>query len=205
MSCLDHGVGEEPLAVGVQALARLVENQELRFVDQRLGQGEPSEHALAVARDRLSSAIGQAEPIDQLRHSAAQGGGGNSGKCAVEPEQIRSVQVLWEARRFVDVADARERAAVVGRPSQATDAAGGRAAEGKEQFDQGRLAGAVRPDQAEDLAALQPQADPVDRQEARAERPAGVAFDDVDEFRGGVLAHGLGPWLGFAALSACPE
>ena len=50
----------------VEALGRLVEHQQVGVVEQRLGQAEPLDHALAEPRDRLVGAVGQADELEQL-------------------------------------------------------------------------------------------------------------------------------------------
>jgi len=52
----------------VQPFGRLVEHQQVRFVDQGLGHTEALQHTLTEARNRLTTAIGETETLQQRSH-----------------------------------------------------------------------------------------------------------------------------------------
>src|SRR5262245_44641195 len=58
---LRHDVADEQTPERIEAGRRLVEKHELRVVNQRLGQANPLQHALAVA---ANAAIGGVDEID---------------------------------------------------------------------------------------------------------------------------------------------
>jgi hypothetical protein len=61
----------EPPTAEVEPLGRLIENQQVRLIQEDLGQCQPLHHPLAKARDRFSAPIRQADQLQELRDAAA--------------------------------------------------------------------------------------------------------------------------------------
>ena len=164
-------------AAGSSPVRRLVEEQHLRLVHQR----PRDHHALRLpAREQVGldvAALAQPELLEQLvgprgrlggRHAVV---GGVKGQVAADRHRAVEVAALGDDREHapgphrvgadVDAADHRP-------------AAGGLHARGQHP-DRGRLAGAVRAEQAEHLAGLDRERDPVDRVDRRLR----VALDEV--------------------------
>ena len=160
----------------IEARGRLVEQQDLRVVDEGVGQAEPLLHA---ARQRLDvvrracrprSTSSSRSPIIRRR------AGGRQAVAAGE-----EVEVLPDLHVVVDTEDvgheAEDATDLVGvpgdRPAVDLGVAGRRLEQGRQHPQRRRLAGAVRADEAEDLARLDREVDAGD-----GERPV-VALDQA--------------------------
>ena len=77
-----------------------------------------------------------------------------AGEPGVELEDLAGAEPGLVAEQLGQVADPPPRRAVAERRAEDRAAAAGRAGEAEQQLDRGRLAGAVRPEEAEDLAGV---------------------------------------------------
>ena len=116
----------------------------------------------------------------------AQDRGETPRQLAVELQEPGGGQVAGKRLVLVHVADPGEGAPLRERASQPEHAAAARVAQTEEDLEQGRLAGPVRAQQREDLARLDPEADPAQG----LDRPAGtercpVGLGDVEELGDG--------------------
>ena len=144
---------------------RLVEDQQVRRLDQRVGDAEPLAHAARVLLDRVVGPIGQPDLLEDLVD-------GRLGLVAPQPvEAGRVAQVLAagqsavEADRVGQVADpALDLARLPGRvEAHHAGLARCRLGQAEQHQDRRRLAGPVLPEQAEDLARVDRQVELVDR------------------------------------------
>ena len=145
---------------------------------QRRGDPEPLAHAVRVAADAVLRAVAQ---LDELEHLVDPGA---RARLVVVGEQLQVApagEVRVEARAFDEAGDAVERLRAVDERVAAEQPrrALGRADQAEQHPQRRRLAGAVRAEVAEHVAALDRQVDVVDRDDlavaldqARAPRPA---------------------------------
>ena len=137
---------------------RLIEDEDVGRLHQRVGDAEALLHATRIRFDAVVGAVGQADLIEDLVHR-------RFGLFAAQPvEAGRVTQVLATGETAVEADGVREvadaplhLARVPGRiePGHAGLAAR-RLGEAEEHEDRGGLAGAVLPEQAEDLAGSEP-------------------------------------------------
>ena len=167
----------------VQALARvhpverLVEEQDRRVVDQRRGDLRPLAHALRVGPDR--AVLGVAQLDDGDRPVGRGSGVGQRLEPGVEQRELAAGQERIDRLALRDEADlAVDRRVAPGGLAADDDPAGRRPEQPGHEVEQGRLAGAVRPEQAGDPRA-QPERDVVDRDDVA------VPARDVLELDGG--------------------
>ena len=155
---------------GVEAVARLVENEQFRLVQHGLGE----RHALPVAArqplDDDAAHAAERQPLDRGVDGAVQGPAGDAAQPPHEGEVLDDAHVPVERRILRHVADALPGGAGGAHDVDAGNPDGPRArieVAGDEPQD-GALAGAVRPEQAEDLALPHLEGNAIDRQ-SRAE------------------------------------
>jgi hypothetical protein len=148
-------VADLPRGGRVEAAGRLVQEDDGRLVEDGARDREPLLHALGEADDRLVAAVPETDLLERGSDPPAPPGGGHPVQAGVEVEVLDGRQALIQAGRLGEQADAR--AELVGvdadlgpldpRPPLAgPDQAG-------QQPDRRRLAGAVRAEEAEHLAA----------------------------------------------------
>src|SRR5258707_12631395 len=157
----------------VEPRGGLVHEQQLRVVDQRARQGQAPLHAAGERVDPRIGAPLEAGELEQrrnaLRHLARR-----QPEIAAEDEQVLGHgEVGIEIVELRHHADAGARLARPGRHrlAEQLDLARVRHAQAEAQPQRGRLAGAVRPEQAEALAALDGKIDA----RHHLERPVGLA------------------------------
>ncbi len=173
----------------VQAGGGLVENQDLRFVDERAGDGQA---ALQAAGQRVDLALGAVRELDEIQ----QRGGPLADDAPGQPE-VPAVdeQVLPDGQLHVEGVLLRHHA----EPGADRRAVPDRIAAEDAQFPAGRrrhaadhphrggLTRAVRPQEPEGLAAVQVEVDPVDRGEAA--EPLGQAAGPDEDLGFGAFQH----------------
>jgi hypothetical protein len=205
----------------IDAGRRLVHHQQLGGVDQGAGQRQLLLHAAGEAVRETAAERRQAQAVQQLvapRPPVVDAvDGGEEGDVLVDRE------IAVEREALGQVADP---AAELGASPDGVDAAGAhrpavRRQQSEDDAQGGRLAGAVRADQAEHLAALDAEADVVDRHQVAIApdepldrhhlRAAGVAGRLVALGSGGahhappdVAGPGTGPQLVAGAVTAAP-
>ena len=175
--------------------------------DERAGDLEPAALAAAVARDGPVEELGEAERLGELADAAPAAPGSTPPEAGVDVEVAAAGQCAVDDRVLEhDAADAAggERLA---RDVEAGDAraAAGRGDGGREHADRGRLAGAVRTEQAEHLAGGDLEVDALDGLDAARVGLAQLAHVDRglpeprDEFGSGLHELSCFGWEGEAA------
>ena len=145
---------------GVEAGRRLVEEDQLGVADEREPEVEP---ALLPARERAAAGaglLGQADDLDDLVHVARA-----LVVAAEDLEALADGQVRVERRGLEDDTDAARATpsgACAGSSAEHLDLAAVALAVALEDLDRGRLAGAVRAEQAEHLAGADLEVDPAE-------------------------------------------
>ena len=172
--------------VRIEARGRLVEDGDLGLLHYDLGDAQPLAHAAREGRHPLVEHVGQADALHRV-------GDALLGLAARDGQQARGVaqvlarrQMVVEAHRIGQVADAAldlERLAHR-IEAQHVDRAAARLGEAQQHQDGRRLAGAVRPQQAEDLAAPDVEIDGIDRAGRAIALHQPADFNDVVGHRG---------------------
>ena len=152
-------------ALRVEPGGRLVEEEDARVMHERERQVEPALHAARVAADLAVRRVGEADALEQRVAARAPLGLRHALERGLEAHVLAAGEQRVERRLLERRADlAPHRGAVLHdvAPGHARGARGGRQQRGEHQHG-GRLAGAVGPEEAIDLAGLDPQVDAVDR------------------------------------------
>src|SRR5262249_23169558 len=176
---------------------RLVEQQQLGTPQQRAGDAEALAHAVRVAADAVLGTVAQFDDLENLVDARPRA------VAVVVGEQLEVLaarQIGIEARALDEPGDALERLRPVDEriaPEQAR-VAGGRTDQAEQHPERGRLAGAVRPQIAEDIAALDGEIDAVDRDDLA------VALDEPACRDPGGVAH-LSPRAAASAAAGGSE
>ena len=152
---LDDQVLHPARAERVEAGGRLVEDDQLRVVDERLGQADALPHALGVFLEDALLVVGRGRPsrsapAARLRRTA----GVEVEQPAVEVERLLGVEEAVEVRFLGQVADAFVLVDVGGGLAEDEGLAVGGEEQAEQQLDGGGLAGAVGAEQAEDFALV---------------------------------------------------
>ena len=146
---------------------RFVEDQDVGVLDERVGDPEPLAHAARVRPDLVAAAIREADLAEDLVDRLLRG-------LAVEPVEVRGIaqvgaagHVVVEADRIGQVTDPAFDLARIARRVEPDDTGLtlGRFGQPEQHEDRGRLAGAVLPEQPEDLATAHLEVEAVDRRE----------------------------------------
>jgi hypothetical protein len=140
---------DDPPSDRVERTGRLVEQQKARRADQCLGDAEPLLHPL---RHRLHPGAGGVAQLHQFQQLGALAGPAlRPAEPLVQLQQLVGRAPAWEAKELGEVADRRPRRGRARRAAQHLDAAGAGPDQAAGDLGQGRLAGAVGPEQAEQL------------------------------------------------------
>ncbi len=168
---------------GVDAEGGLVEDDNLGRVDQHAGERELLLHAARergrappLERRETRKAV---EPIDPLLELTARHGE----KVAEKSQVLLDREVLVEAEALGHVPDARTDVArlLVDAPSHESQLARIYGEKGDDAPHDGRLAAAVRADEAEDAAFPDVEADPADRLDGAVGLPQGAHLDGIHQ------------------------
>ena len=179
-------IGPELLAkLDVDSGGRLVEDEDGRRMDHRLGDQQPPLHSaregariglgLVLEADRAEQLLG---PPPRLGHAVE--AGLDLERLARREEGVEDQLLGDDPDRHLGVARV-----LLDVEAPDGDAAAALVDQAGEDVDQGRLAGAVRPEQPENLALRHFQADPVERPLA-----AGIGLLEVDDRDGGRRSSG---------------
>jgi hypothetical protein len=126
----------------------------LRVVQQRLCEPHPLKHALAITAQRAIRRVDEVHACQQPIDAGIQRYTAQPVEAAVEPQQLGRGERFVKAEMLGKKADARARGAIAERSAQHATRAGGRLDERQQHFDRGGFAGAVRPEEPEDLALI---------------------------------------------------
>jgi hypothetical protein len=156
-----HQVPDVGPAERVQSAGRLVEDDELRAGHQRDGQPEPLLHALGEAAHPVAGTSGQAHQGQAL--SLLLGRDGDAGQADVQPQHLGGGEPRLVPEELRQVPDPGPRLRVARRPSQQQHLTGVGPDEAEQHLDRAGLAGTVRAEQTQHLAAPDAERHVVDR------------------------------------------
>ena len=162
---------------------RLVEDQDVGILDQRVGDAEALEHAARVRVDAVVGAIGHADLLEDLVDLRLRIGPRDAVQASRVAQVLAPGHAVVEADAVRQVADAALHLERVPGRIEADDAgpARRRLGQAEEHQDGRRLAGAVLAEQPEDLAGVDLEVEVVDGDEVAVAlgQPAGRDRADV--------------------------
>ena len=152
---------------GIQARRGLVEDEHRGIMDERLGQAEPLLHPLGEPVDVIVSLVGQVEQVEHFADDLLAVRTGDLVGDGEEVEELPDFHAVVDAEIVGHEADDPPDRHRLGGDRVARDAplAERRPQQGGQESDRGALAGAVGPDEAEDLALTDGEAQVVDGDE----------------------------------------
>jgi hypothetical protein len=173
----------------VEARSRLVEEDDLGVVDERLGEADAAHHALGVLPDLALAGVLHPEAGDEVVDPLPAGRAVDVEEPGVEIEGLVRVQEAVEIGLLGQEPDARLGGDVGG--GAAEDAGRARAGEeeAEEELHRGGLARPVRADEAEDLAGVDLEIETVERLQAGA--PPEILVDLGEALRLDDVLHGI--------------
>ena len=185
-------------AVRVEAVRRLVEDEDARVAEQRGGQAEPLPHAHRVAAHLALGRRRAARPCSST----------SSARCSGSPATahmirrwLRAVRAGWKLDDSSAAPTYRDGVPRCRYGTPPIVACAGRRADQPEHHPQRRrLARAVRAEEAGDRARLDGEAEPVDRADLAAEDLGELVDDDASPIRRRGLAR-----FGHSAIPARPD
>ena len=168
-----HLLPERRPALDVEAGRRLVEEEDARPVDERERQVEPALHAARVRLHLAVARLGQAHALEQLVGAPATALARQRLERRLQPQVLAAGEQRVERGLLQRGADHLAHLRPLRRHVEAADArrAGGRRQQRRQHQHGGRLAGAVRAEEAVDLAVVDGELDPVDRPRPLLELP----------------------------------
>ena len=163
----------------VERRGRLVEQDQLGFSEERDAQAKALLHALGEAADRVAGALREPDPVERL----VDGGGVSADRHVREPgmqrEDLPGSQPGLVPEELGQVADPRADGSVPEGCSKHAPRTSGGSGQAQQQLDRRGLARTVRPEETDELAAPDGQAEPVE-----CGRPAKGLDDPVELDRG---------------------
>ena len=155
-------VADRADADGIEPARRLVEEEQLRLPEQRLPEPDALEHAFRKCPHRPIHHGPQPDDVAVHGRTPPALGGRQAEQIGVVPVEFARRRPGGELELFGQVAEAGSRRAVACRPAEDLCASSGRRDGPDEQQHGGGLAGAVRPEEAEDLTAGDLEVEPVE-------------------------------------------
>ena len=179
---IDQRLPEPVASERIDARGRLVEDQDLRLVHDRDREREALADAERQVERALVEIVLEAEIGGQLRDARLRLGGGEMKEMRVQLEILphRELGIEREGLRHVADAVARAHVGAFQRLAEQQRLAFARRQQAGQHLHRRRLAAAVRPEEAEDLAALDGEVDAVDG--GKIAEPAGQVARDDDRF-----------------------
>ena len=181
----------------VERRRRLVEQDQLRFSEERDAQTESLLHALGELADRVVRAVRQPDPVERLLDRAGATADRHVREPGMQREDFTGGQPGLVPEELGQVADLRADGSVAEGSSKDAARAPGGSGQAQQQLDRRRLARTVRPEETDELAAPDGQAEPVEGGRAAKGLDDPVELDGGRRgtvWRGHGLLHRLGKW-----------
>ncbi len=132
--------------------SRFIQNEQGRFLDERLGKTDALEHSLGISAEPPLPGIGQADELEHFSDAISKAGAAQPAKFAVETQR------LFAGEKFVEVGTLRQKSDrfaagdLIAVPPEYLRAPACRRDEPENDFQRGALSGTVGPEQSIDLA-----------------------------------------------------
>ena len=166
---------------GVEPHHRLVEDEDARAMHEGRGQGEPLSHAVRERLRELARRPAEAELLEQQPGALSRLRPAHAVQAGDEAQELEHGELVVEEGMIRQIA--RHRLGGLGRPADVVPAEDGRPRrrleEAHHHADRRRLAGAVAPEEAEDAARLDLEAQVVDGHERTVRLPQPLEPDHV--------------------------
>jgi hypothetical protein len=191
----------------IETRHRLVENDELRFVDERLGEPDALQHSLRVLLRRLVCTVTHAHELDEFVDPPAPLGTAEAEQLPEVIDELAPGEVRIEVRMLGQIPQTRAGGGFVPGLAEDPDAAGIGAQQSEQAFQRRRLAGAVRPEKAVDLALLDAERDVSEHRLSLQPEAVRQRFGhslEVDDRHGCTLSRGVFPPAMDSALTGPP-
>ena len=174
----------------IEARGRLVEDEELGVVHERLREAETPRHALRELSRRPVRHALEADHLEQLRRAAVARAAVEAEELAVVVERLGRVEEAIEVGLLGQVADLALDGDIARIAPEDDEPAARLVQEAEDHLDRRRLAGTVRPEEAEDLMAIDVEIDAIHGLRGGAEPEVGEGLrqpDGVDDAVAGTL------------------
>src|SRR3989475_5692354 len=150
----------------IERARRLVEHDEVGRAEQRDAEAKALLHSLRERTDAARSAVGESDDRERVLDLALPRGAVDPRKLAVEREDLARAQPRLITEQLGQVADATERVAIADRRAEDLSVTRRRRRQPEQQLHRRRLAGAVRSEESEDVAARNGHRQPGERDDA---------------------------------------
>ena len=137
----------------VEASGGLIENDQVRIVDQRLGEADAALHAFGKFSDHARSHLIQSNHFQKLFRTGFAFSRREMKKVSEEINRLAGIQIAVEIRFFRQITDARFRRDMSRRTTENFDVPLRRIQKSKQHFYGGRFAGTVWPEQSKNFSA----------------------------------------------------
>ncbi len=167
-------VADLPPADRIDAVRRLVEQEDVGLVHERGGQAEPLRHPLGELLDPHIGPVGEADALEQPRDPRTEVRRGDARHPPEDRERLAGRQVPGETMPLREIPDPAPALRVGDGDPEEGRIAGRGMRQAEEDLDRGRLARAVGAKKPEDLARLDPQVDAGQGFHAPATQPGAI-------------------------------
>jgi hypothetical protein len=172
---------------GIEPVGRLIHNQQVGVVEQRLRQAQPLQHPLGKRPHAVPGPRRNPHHLQERHSPRANLTHGNAAELAVELQRRQAGQMSRDAEILGQIADPLSAAAVPGGKIEQRRLAGRPADDAQEDLDERCLAGAVGAQETENLAAADLESDVLERLLPLAEdEPLDVGLAEIFDGNGGV-------------------
>ena len=161
-----NNVAHQAAPAGIESGGRLVQNHQVRFVQQRLRQADALQHSLGELAHLLATVVAEPDELEQripTMRSRERAPRGHAVKPSVHAEQFFSAKPIVEAEVFGEEADAAPDLNVADWRTEYISRSGSRRYQTQQHLHRRAFAGAVRSKKTKDLAAANFQRQAFDR------------------------------------------
>ncbi len=165
---MQEGLADVASAGGIDAVGRLVEDDEVGVGAEGLGEADALEHSFRVLGDFCVGPLGHSDELEEFGGAGAAGLARDFGEGGEEFDDLPAGEISGEAVVFGEIADAGEGGFVADGAVENDAFGAGGTDDGDHDFDEGAFAGAVGAEKAEDFAAMDLHGDALEGVDAAA-------------------------------------
>jgi hypothetical protein len=152
-SLVANDVANEPAAHGVEAGSGFIEENEFGFMDESLGEADALQHAFRKAAEAAVAMRSEADEIKISGNTVAELRRSESAEAAMKRQQFRGGEPVVETKILREETDLATNLYARKRVIEDLRVTATRFDEAEQHLDGGAFAGAIRAEEAEDLAA----------------------------------------------------